>query len=221
MKAFLAGAVLALLGAGPALADNPTVRISKQDQARAEAALLRLSDFGVGWTGGPRTPSKLTAPDCPGFDPKESDLTVTGHAEARFTYTSGGVIFEQDTQVLESSQAVATDFKRTVTSKLPGCLAYQLQSSGKGEVVPPVKVNTLDFPSLGNETAAYRAEVVVHTGAKKAKIVSDFIFVGVGRLEFSLNIVAPAVESDQLSAFEQAMVQLLVRKANASSGNVA
>ena len=44
------------------------------------ASLLRLHDFGAGWTGGSETPSKLTAPSCPGFDPKESDLTVSGHA---------------------------------------------------------------------------------------------------------------------------------------------
>jgi len=219
-KVLATGVLLVLLCAGSALADNPTVRISKEDQAKAVAALLHLHDFGVGWTGGPQKPTKLTAPNCPGFDPKESDLTVTGHAEARFAYSRGGVIFEQDTQVLESQQAVATDFKRTVTSKLPGCLAYQLKSSGKGEV-KTVQVAALKFPHVGDVSAAYRATVVVHSSGHDAKIVSDFIFFGVGRLEYSLNVVAPAVEADQLPAFEQAMVQILVRRANAGGGNVA
>src|SRR5438876_12443951 len=85
-RTLLAAALVALVCTAAAFADNPTVRIVKADQAKAEASLLRLHDFGVGWAGGSRTPSKLTAPKCPGFDPKESDLTVTGHAEARFTY---------------------------------------------------------------------------------------------------------------------------------------
>jgi hypothetical protein len=218
VKALLATALLTLVCAAPAFADNPTVRISKGDQAKAVAALLRLRDFGAGWAGGPQKPSKLTAPNCPGYDPKESDLTVTGHAQARFTYSPGGVIFEQDTQVLESQQAVATDFRRTVTSKLPGCLEYELKASGKGEV-QTVQVNQLSFPHVGNVTAAYRAYVDVHTAGHQAKIVSDFIFFGVGRLEYTLNIVAPAIEGSQLSAFEQAMVQILV--ARAKGGNVA
>lgn len=220
-KALLLALGLACFGATAALADNPTVRIAKDDQARAQSALLRLSDFPAGWSGGPKTPSPLTAPKCPGFDPKESDLTVTGHAEARFTTARGGVILDQDTQVLASSQAVETDFSRTMQPALVGCLAYQLKSSGKGEVTK-VSVKKLAFPNKGSVTAAYRANVVVHTAGHNASIVSDFIFVGVGRLEYSLNIVAPAGESAQLTPFEEAMVQILVKRANATgAGNVA
>lgn len=220
-KSLLLALVLSCLGASAALADNPTVRITKDDQARAKEALLRLSDFPVGWAGGPKTPSPLTPPKCPGFDPKESDLTVTGHAEARFTTAQGGVILDQDTQVLASSQAVETDFSRTMQPALRGCLAYQLKSSGKGEV-KSVSVKKLAFPKEGSVSVAYRATVVVHTAGHDATIVSDFIFVGVGRLEYSLNIVAPAAESAQLAPFEEAMLQILVKRANATgAGNVA
>ncbi len=83
VRILFAGVLLALVCAAAALADNPTVRINAADQAKADASLLRLKDFGVGWAGGPKTPSKLTAPSCPGFNPKESDLVVSGHAEAR------------------------------------------------------------------------------------------------------------------------------------------
>jgi hypothetical protein len=217
-KALLAGTVLALACAASALADNPTVRISKADQAKAEQALLRLADFGVGWSGGAKKPSKLTAPNCPGFNPKESDLTVTGHAEARFTYARGGVIFDQDTQVLESAQAVTTDFARTMRPKLTDCLAHQLKASGNGEVVK-VEVQKLDFPRVGNVSAAYRATITLHAHGHDAKVVSDFVFFGQGRFEFSLNVVAPAFEAAQLVPFEQAMVQKLVSRS--ASGNVA
>jgi hypothetical protein len=220
-KALLLAAVLACFYASAALADNPTVRITKDDQSRAVSALLKLSDFGAGWTGGQKKPSPLTSPSCPGFDPKESDLTVTGHADASFAYPRGDVVFNQDTQVLESSQAVQTDFSRTVQSGLAGCLAYQLKASGKGEV-KSVNVKKLAFPKEGTDTAAYRANVTLHTAGHDVNVVTDYVFVGVGRLEYSLFITAPASEQGQLAAFEQAMVKILVKRADATgAGNVA
>lgn len=210
VKALLTGLVLALACATSALADSPTVRISKDDQAKAEAALLKLKDFGVGWTGGPKTPEKLTSPNCPGFDPKESDLTVSGHAEAHFTYKAT-VIFEQDTQVLESPQAVQTDFSRTVQPKLAECLAYQIKKSGNGQV-KSVQVKPLNLTKLGSVSAAYRAYVVLRNGTHDAHIVSDFVFFGVGKYEYSINVLAPAPLAGQLTAFEQSMAQMLVKR---------
>jgi hypothetical protein len=218
-RIFVASVLLALACAGAAFADNPTVKINPADQAKAAASLLRLKDFGVGWTGGPKTPSPLTAPSCPGFNPKESDLVVTGHAEARFTYTSGAVIFDQDSQVLESADTVKTDFARSVTPKLSDCLAYQLKSSGKGSVLS-VSVRKLALPPIGSVSAAYRATMMIKTTAgHTAKWVSDFVFLGQGRLEFSINVVAPAIAGDQLVPFETAMARILVKRA--PTGNVA
>jgi hypothetical protein len=214
-KVFVAGVLLALVGAAGAAADNPTVRISHADQLKAESALLQLTDFGVGWTGGQRTPSKLTAPQCPGFDPKESDLTVTGHAEARFAYAKGSVVFDQDNQVLKSEKAVATDFARVIRPKLKDCLAYELKKSGKGHVVS-VSVRELAFPKMGTSSAAYRGTMVVRAGGRKVTFVSDFIFIGQGRLEYSLNIVAPAVLGHELLSFEQSIARMLVKKAGAN-----
>jgi hypothetical protein len=214
-KALVAGVLLALVGAAGAVADDPTVRISHADQLKAEAALLQLTDFGVGWTGGKRTPSKLTAPKCPGFDPKESDLTVTGHAEARFTYAKGSVVFDQDNQVLESKKAVATDFARVIRPELKDCLAYELKQSGNGHVVSVV-VRELPFPKVGTSSAAYRGTMVVRAGGRKVTFVSDFIFIGQGRLEYSLNIVAPAVLGSELVSFEQSIARMLVKKAGAN-----
>jgi hypothetical protein len=217
-RIFVASALLALACTSAALADNPTVKINTADQAKADASLMTLKDFGVGWTGGPKTPSKLAAPSCPGFNPKESDLVVTGHAEARFTYSRGGVIFDQDSQVLENSAAVKTDFSRTIQPKLAGCLAYQLKSSSKGSVLS-VSVQKLTLPAVGSISAAYRATLMIKTTTGTAKIVSDFVFFGQGRFEFSINVVAPATEGGQLVPFETAMAKILAKRVPA--GNVA
>jgi hypothetical protein len=217
-RIFVASVLLALACTGAALADDPTVRINAADQAKAESSLARLTDFGAGWTGGPKTPSKLTAPNCPGFNPKESDLVVTGHAEARFTASRVGVVFGQDSQVLESAEAVKTDFARTVTPKLPGCLAYQLKAGGKGNVLS-VSIRKLPLPRIGTVSAAYRATVLLKIQNRTVKYVSDDIFFGQGRFEFALFVQAPAALGSQVASFETAMARILVKRA--PTGNVA
>jgi hypothetical protein len=208
-KPFLTAALLLLATAATALADNPTVRIVKADQQRADKALLRRSDIGTIWQGGAVPPTKLSAPSCPGFNPKESDLIVTGHADARFTNTGASATLSQDVQVLKNEEAVRTDFDRTITPALGRCLAYQLR---KAPNVVSVSVSRLSFPKLGTVTAAYRATLVVKNGSRTVKLVDDYVFLGVGRYEFALNILAPFVVGDQLVNFEAAMARILIKR---------
>ena len=218
MKALLAGVLLALSSAAVALADNPTVRITKEDQAKAEAALFKVADFGAGWKGGPKTPDKLTSPNCPGFDPKESDLTVTGHAEAQFTLPHYGIAVGQDTQVLQSADDVTSDFSRSITSKLPDCLAYQLKSGSKGQITN-VAIHPLTLQSAGDHFASYRAVISININGRRSKFIRDFVFMGVGRFEFSIFVDGPMQDGTQLVPFEQALVRKLVHRT--TGGNVA
>ncbi len=213
-RALLLGATLALACAGAARADAPTVRIRQADQSKATQALLRLSDFGAGWTGGATTPSKLTALRCPGFDPKESDLVVTGHAAAHFAWPKGGVTIDEDTQVLATAADVRTDFRRTIGPKLPGCLAWELKVGGQGRV-RSVRVRRLAFARIGAVSAAYRAEITVAVNGRVGRFIRDFVFFGIGRLEYSLVLDAPTFQSAQLAPFEQDIAALLVRRSPA------
>jgi hypothetical protein len=58
--------------------------------------------------------------------------------------------------------------------------------------------------------------MVVRAGGRKVTFISDFIFIGQGRLEYSLNIVAPAVLGPELVSFEQSIARMLVKKAGAN-----
>jgi hypothetical protein len=199
----------ALLLAGGARADRPTVRFDAADQAKASATLLRRSDLPFGWKGGPHKPDPPTGPDCPGFEPKLADLVLTGHAAATFENPRAGVRIFQDAQVLESPAAVRTDFRRTVTAKLGDCLAHQYRRDPE---VLAVSVKRLDFPRLGSRRAAYRLTLTVRTKGRPAKVVSDFVFVGHGRMEFSLNLVAPARFAPQLADFEADIVRIALKR---------
>jgi hypothetical protein len=208
-KSLVAAALLALALAAAALADAPTVSIRKADQERAVAGLLKLSDFGMGWQGGSTAPHKLSSPNCPGFNPKESDLVVNGHAEARFAYPRGGVTLGQDVQVLASESAVRTDFARTIKPPLARCLAYQLKHTPH---VVSVRVARIRFPEVGTDSAAYRATLVVKDGSRTVMMYDDYVFFGSGRYEYALNVVAPVAAGEQLVTFEAAMAQILVKR---------
>ena len=210
-KPLLAAALIGLVSTSTALAaivDAPTVRITPADQAKARAALLRTTDFGAGWGGGPIKTSQLSPPNCPGFDPKESDLVVTGHADAR--YTTAGIELDQDVQVMKDAAAVQTDFARSISPKLAKCLAYQL---GKLKNVVGVHVERLPFPPTGDVSAAYRAEIDLQTPKGRGTLLSDYVFFGQGRVEYEFTVIAPVGARDQLAQFEHELAQGLLRRA--------
>jgi hypothetical protein len=208
-KSFVATALLGLIFTAPALADDPTVKITKADQAKAVAALLHRTDFGSGWTGGPIRTRSLAAPNCPGFDPKESDLVVSGHADARYMFQQGEVELDQDVQVLKSAAAVRTDFARTISPKLARCLALQLK--GLPHVVD-TSVARLDFPRTGDVSAVYRATIRVREGKTSGTLLSDYVFFGAGRVEYEFTVVAPPAARDQLAQFELRLAQILLKR---------
>jgi hypothetical protein len=212
-KSFLTIALLSLVVCAAALASNPTVRITAADQARAAAGLLRLSDLGPGWQGGTVKPQPLATTACPGFDPNEAGLVVSGHADAHFNSTQGDVVLDQDVQVLASPAAVRTDFARTVTPKLPPCLAYQLDHSRD---VVGASVQRIAFPRTGSISAAYRARVVVRSAGTRGTIISDFVFFAAGRVEYTFNVIAPLSAGNQLGPFELALASIVLRRAGAT-----
>jgi hypothetical protein len=213
-KSLVAAALLGLLLTAQALGDAPTVKISSADQAKANAALLHRADLGAGWTGGPVKTQPLTPPDCPGFAPKESDLVVTGHADARYVFQQLGVELDQDVQVLESEDDVQNDFSRTISPGLGRCLQYQL---GKLAHVTDVSVTRMPFPPIGSVSAVFRAEITVRTSKGLGRLVSDYVFFGSGRTEYEFTVIAPADSRDQLVRFELALAQKLLSRAAAPS----
>jgi hypothetical protein len=213
-KSLVAAALLGLLLTTSALADAPTVKISSADQAKAGSALLRRADLGAGWSGGQVKSTPITPPDCPDFSPKKSDLTVTGHANARFVFHQLGVELDQDVQVLQTPEAVKTDFRRTISPGLGLCLAHQL---GKLAGVTWVSVGRLPFPRTGSVSALYRAELTVKTAQGLTRLVSDYVFFGDGRTRYEFTVIAPLDTKDQLMRFEASLAQILLRRAGAQT----
>jgi len=136
---------------------------------------------------------------------------VDGWVDAwRRLFAPGDVVLQQDVEVLASPAAVQSDFARTLTTKFPACLAYQLDHS---PTIVSASVSRVPFPPTGAVSAAYRATVVVHSTRVRGALLSDFVYFGEGRVEYSFNVVAPLSARGQLSRFELALARILLKRA--------
>lgn len=119
-----------------------------RDQALARRTNLKLADFPPNWV-------VYDVPDflrCEGFDPKMSDLTVTGEAESpAFLNEQEGFAGSRTSVYLTEAHAQAA-FEREAQLAFARCIAkeaedddYELRSLGR-----------ITFPGLGQATKAFR-----------------------------------------------------------------
>jgi hypothetical protein len=211
LAAFILAAVVVPMAAAAGL-DRPQVRINAPDQAAAQFALVRKSDLGSGWTGGPKKPDLSSTMSCPGYTPKQSDLVVTGAAETDFQRP--GVAVQSIAQVVKTSSMVARDWQRTVLDPRAKCLRYTLAKQlTKQERI--VSFTKLGFPHLARFTNAYRIEIEVRAQGQKVRLTSDLIVIGRGRTELTLSVTAPTVAEKNLVKAELKLARAMVARVRA------
>jgi hypothetical protein len=208
-------AIAVALGAGIALAGGgEQVRFDAADQAAARAVVIRRADLGSssGWTGGMRKPNIGPAPTCSNFHPKQSDLVLTGAAEADFV-NSGGLEFDSEAQVLKTAGMVALDWQRTVLapSALP-CLRQHLVA-GMGGGSSLVSFTRIPLPHLGIYSAAFRVVIDVKNGNATTKVMLEPILVAKGRTEITLNAIAPLAAQAVVSAAAVRLARIMAGRA--------
>jgi hypothetical protein len=143
----------------------------------------------------------------PGYEPRQTDLVLTGAAEALFQ--RGGLILQSDAQVLKTRAMVAKDWRRSVTDPraLP-CLRYlftkQFPSNWR-----LVSFRRIAFPRLARYSAAYRMLIRVRAQGRSIRIVLDQVFVGRSRTELTLTGSAPAAARATISAAEVRAARVL------------
>ncbi len=212
---FAAVALGASSGAMASSSEKARVSFTSADLAAARAAVLHRADLGTagGWTGGARKPDLSSTMNCPGYAPKQSDLVLTGAAEA--DYHHAGLELQSDAQVMKTRAMVAADWSRTVTSpKAFACVRSMLAKSlPAGERL--VSFKKQPFPRLTRYTTAYRALVDVSLSGQHALVVADVVLVGRSRTELSLSVEAPAAARSTLPAAELRLARALLARVRA------
>lgn len=214
LAAAIVAAGVALAAAGTAFADKEKVQLTAADQAAAKATVLRLADLGgsgKGWSGGAKTPSPNSSLVCTNFDPKQSDLVLTGDAESAYQHT--GLEFDSEVQLLKTKAMVKLDWQREVEQPaLMPCLKQEIEKSlPAGERF--VSFRRIAFPKVGDESAAFRGVLAVKAGGSTVKVMIDFALVGVDRSEITLITTAPYSAATVVAPAEQRLAQVLAGRA--------
>ena len=103
-------------------------------------------------------------------------------------------------------------FNRFMQPKLYTCLRYDLIKSA-GAKLTMLKVQRLDLGKLTERVASYRLPIVVKAGV----IYSDYIYLGRGRMQVYVNVIAPASREAQLRGFELRLAKLIVGRTSAQA----
>ena len=183
-------ALLALCVAVPAVAlaadTEPKKRFTTADQAKARSVLLKRTDFVASWKRVPSTPDSEAT--CPGFNPSEADLTLTGEAEANFEHTGGFPTVYSASEVWASRADALKSWARSDKPALARCLAYFLRQGVEeaGGKLTIVSQGRMSFPKLAPRTSAFRvvASLVVEKAGEapvKVPITVHLIALGQGR----------------------------------------
>jgi hypothetical protein len=186
--------LLPLVLATNAFADHldPEQRIRAGDQARARAMLLRQSDL----PGFQRRPSSGAEPHltCPGLD--ESDLTVTGDAEA--PTWSASVIFVTSSSTVYATRAdAATSWSRGTSPAGARCLRQELGREFARQGVGVVSLRRVSFPSFAQRSAAYRLTLRGQSQGQTVDAYVDFVVLMQGRAVAGLVVGSALVRPDR------------------------
>ena len=194
MRTTVLALVLALAASGSALADHldPQKRIRAADQARAKSMLLRQSDL----PGFSRQPSSGADPHltCSGLD--ESDLTVTGDAEAP-TWGVSVVLISSSATVYASRANAATSWKRGTSAAGMWCLREEFGRQFTRQGARVVSFRRMSFPALAQRSVAYRLTLEGTTQGQTVNAFVDAVVLAQGRAIGGLVVGSAVVEPDR------------------------
>jgi hypothetical protein len=212
----LAAALAVLIVAAVAAAadsTDPKVKLSKADQRVAAASVLRFSDLGAAWSGGPTKPQNLKIPVCPANQPNNSDLLITGHAESLLRLESEGLQVDSDVLVLKTARQADRLLSRMMKPTLGQCLAYDLQKSGVlGASYALGAIEQLRAPKVAGNATILRVPVTVKSGGSKVAVYADYIFVTRDRTQFFVNLIAPSNLGSALTELESHIAKTLASR---------
>ncbi len=180
--------VLLAIAAAAAL---PAVHHTRAGTAAAQAALLRASDLGKGWSGKASVQRGVRLA-CPGYAPSGAGIVeVGGAASPDFSYGTTGPFVSQETSVYATAAEARTYWARAVRPGLLACVAQNVEAlAAKGAKVAITRRETLPFSSSAPRAAAYRVVARVN----RLTLYFDVILLGSGR----------AIAAIAVSSFEQA-----------------
>ena len=163
---------------------DPKKQINPADQRKAASIALKRSDFPAGWKKASGRPKTNADAGCPGYNPDQSDLVLTGEAMAEFEGAEGIPSVSSATNVYKSRREAQAAWSRSAKPALAPCLARLLERelAKTGVKASVTKSGKLAFPKLAPRTIAYTVvlTVTVTQAGQQTKVPFTIHIVGLG-----------------------------------------
>jgi hypothetical protein len=168
--AFLA-LLTALFVTGTALAarGDPERRITRADEARAKAMLVRQADLPGSSAGSAGVQGDFY---CPALD--ASDLTLTGDATGR-RFALGIMFVGSASQVYESVADAGAFWRRATGAAGVRCATSALRREFAQQGVRLVSLRTISFPRVSDRTSAFRVRLTATTPQGEVPAYVDLV----------------------------------------------
>lgn len=216
MTSALAASAVVLVSAPGVFAGDgkQQVKLNKRDQAAARVAVLRRTDLGSsGWQGGSVKPDLSSTPNCPHFQPKVSDLVVTGAAETAFNRSS--LEFSSVAEVLKTRRMVRLDWRRSVVPRAAVPCLRRTLANGLPAGARIVSFARVPFPHVGTRSARFRGVIRIDVLGRTTRLVTDIVITFRSRTEITLDAAGPASAARSISATEARLARALVSRVRA------
>jgi hypothetical protein len=215
----LLAALLVACVAVPAIAlaadTDPKKKITPADRAKARSIVLKRADLAAGWKKVPPGPDADTT--CPGYNPNESDLTLTGEAEADYEHAPSATLVSSYAEVYATKADALKSWARNNKPALARCIGFffHKEVTKEGNQVRIVKAGRMAFPKLAPRTAAFKvvANVTITENGQKrtVPVAIHLLAFGNGRGDTSLYTLSlgAATPTADLRAFGKLLASRL------------
>jgi hypothetical protein len=191
-------AFLVAAGSVSAGHQDPQKRLTKADNARARAMLLKLSDLPPGFRA-ERSTSDDPHVDCaPAVS--EADLTLTGEAEGK-NLTAGPVFVGSGAQVYGSNADANASWRRSTSAAGVACATSTLRREFAKQQIRLVSLRPIAFPRFADRSVAYRVKLSGSTSQGTLQLFVDVVALMHGRAHASVVLgvpFAPPQRADEL-----------------------
>lgn len=164
-------------------ANDYQYRLDRTDTTLARDSVANPADFtGAGWRGGAMRPDRSDEfGTCFGYNPKHSDLVVTGVARSVFHYRRLARL-ETRAEVFATNRMLETNWRRSALDpNFAPCFAGSFPAGGK-----LLSLTQLVLPRFAQHSAGWRAVLQVKTGSGAVDVVADVVMCAEGRTEITL-----------------------------------
>jgi hypothetical protein len=198
---------------------DPQKKLTAADQAKARAVILKRTDFVAGWKKVPAPPE--SDEPCPGFNPDNSDLTISGEAVANFEHGQGIPSVLAFADVYATQADAAKSWARNVKPALVRCFAHFFLQGAKEDGVKArvVSQGKIAFPKIAPRTAAFRivARITVEQqGEPPVTIPITMHIVAVGRGRGEAGMLTTGVGTGVQPADLQSFARLMASRMTAA-----